>query len=119
MIELHAGRVFLYWFGSTPNICVADYAMAKQLLAERTGIFAKNRSNANLLRLLGEGLVLANGDDWHRHKKVVHPAFNTDKLKVRRRTDAGAGSGRRRRTPWIIGTDTQLLLVIGSTCLSL
>ncbi|CAD6216955.1 unnamed protein product [Miscanthus lutarioriparius] len=76
------GRVFLYWFGSTPNICVADYAMAKQLLAERTGLFAKNRSNANLLRLLGEGLVLANGDDWHRHKKVVHPAFNTDKLKM-------------------------------------
>lgn len=92
-----AGRVFVYWFGSTPNICVADYAMAKQLLAERTGLFAKNRSNANLLRLLGEGLVLANGDHWQRHKKVVHPAFNTDKLKVRRthadrRPPAGAGA---------------------------
>ncbi|KAJ1292072.1 hypothetical protein BS78_02G364100 [Paspalum vaginatum] len=76
------GRVFLYWFGPTPNICVADYAMAKQLLQERTGLFAKNRTNANLLRLLGEGLVLADGDDWHRHKKVVHPAFNIDKLKI-------------------------------------
>lgn len=83
MMDRAAGRVFLYWFGSTPNICVADYAMAKQLLAERTGLFAKNHSNANILRLLGEGLVLANGDHWHRHKKVVHPAFNTDKLKVR------------------------------------
>ena len=79
--------MFLYWFGPTPNICVADYAMAKQLLAERTGLFAKNRSNANFLRLLGEGLVLANGDDWHRHKKVVHPAFNTDKLKVSSHAD--------------------------------
>ncbi|RCV14174.1 hypothetical protein SETIT_2G404500v2 [Setaria italica] len=76
------GRVFLYWFGSTPDICVADYAMAKQVLADRTGLFPKNRMNANLLRLLGEGLVLANGDDWQRHKKVVHPAFNMDKLKM-------------------------------------
>ncbi|CAL5061503.1 unnamed protein product [Urochloa decumbens] len=76
------GRVFLYWFGTTPNICVADYAMAKQVLADRTGMFPKNRMNANLLRLLGDGLVMANGDDWQRHKKVVHPAFNMDKLKM-------------------------------------
>ncbi|KAL6657034.1 hypothetical protein ACP70R_004814 [Stipagrostis hirtigluma subsp. patula] len=76
------GRVFLYWFGSTPDICVADFAVAKQVLADRTGLFPKNRMNANLLRLLGNGLVLANGDEWHRHRKVVHPAFNMDKLKM-------------------------------------
>ena len=102
--------MFLFWVGSTPNICVADYAMAKQLLAERTGLFAKNRSNANFLRLLGEGLVLANGDDWHRHKKVVHPAFNTDKLKVRSHADGRPPAPGR-------GDDIQLLLV-SSTCLS-
>ncbi|KAL6841748.1 hypothetical protein ACP4OV_028260 [Aristida adscensionis] len=76
------GRVFLYWFGPTPDICVADLAVAKQVLADRTGLFPKNRTNANMLRLLGDGLVLTNGDDWHRHKKVVHPAFNMDKLKM-------------------------------------
>ncbi|XP_062188264.1 cytochrome P450 709B2-like [Phragmites australis] len=56
--------------------------MAKQVLADRTGLFPQNRMNSNLLRLLGEGLVLANGDDWQRHRKVVHPAFNMDKLKI-------------------------------------
>ncbi|KAF8679174.1 hypothetical protein HU200_045940 [Digitaria exilis] len=76
------GRVFLYWFGTTPDICVGDYAMAKQVLADRTGLFPKNRTNANLLRLLGDGLVLTNGEDWQRHKRVVHPAFNMDKLKM-------------------------------------
>jgi cytochrome P450 family 709 len=80
--------MFLYWFGSTPEICVADVAVARHVLADRTGLFPKHRINANLLRLLGEGLVLANGDDWHRHKRVVHPAFNTDKLKVRTHTPA-------------------------------
>jgi PHYB activation tagged suppressor 1 len=100
-----AGRVFLYWFGSTPNICVADYAMAKQVLADRTGLFPKNRMNANMLRLLGEGLVLANGDDWQRHKKVVHPAFNMDKLKV--------------STPWQHGRASKHfhVLVLSAACL--
>ncbi|KAL6841750.1 hypothetical protein ACP4OV_028262 [Aristida adscensionis] len=77
-----AGRVFLYWFGPTPEICVADLAVAKQVLGDRTGLFPKHRMLPDVLRLLGNGLVLANGDDWHRHKKVVHPAFNMDKLKM-------------------------------------
>jgi len=38
--------------------------------------------NPHISRLLGKGLVLTDGDDWKRHRKVVHPAFNMDKLKV-------------------------------------
>uniref|UniRef100_M8BFN7 Secologanin synthase n=1 Tax=Aegilops tauschii TaxID=37682 RepID=M8BFN7_AEGTA len=75
------GRVFLYWFGSTPNICVADLGVAKQLLSDRTGLFPKNRMNP-IVRLVGKGLVMTDGDVWHRHKKVLHTAFNVDKLKV-------------------------------------
>ena len=48
--------MFVFWFGSMPDIYVADFAVAKQVLAD------KSRMNANLLRLLGEALVLANGD---------------------------------------------------------
>ncbi|VAI24394.1 unnamed protein product [Triticum turgidum subsp. durum] len=29
-----------------------------------------------------QGVVFADGDEWKRHRKVVHPAFNMDKLKV-------------------------------------
>ncbi|GJM84560.1 hypothetical protein PR202_ga00243 [Eleusine coracana subsp. coracana] len=79
---LRTGRVFVYWFGATPDVCVADLGVAKQVLADRTGQFPKHRINANLMRLLGEGLVMANGHDWQRHKRVVHPAFNIDKLKM-------------------------------------
>ncbi|KAF0906923.1 hypothetical protein E2562_013307 [Oryza meyeriana var. granulata] len=77
------GHVFLYWFGSTPDICVADVDLARQVLSDRTGLFPKNLTSPLLLKLLGKGLVLANGDEWQRHKKVVHPAFNTDKLKTK------------------------------------
>ncbi|CAO2208110.1 unnamed protein product [Urochloa humidicola] len=76
------GKTFLYWFGTFPTICVADVELVKQVLSERTGLFPKNYLNANLEALLGKGLVLTNGEDWKRHRKVVHPAFNLEKLKA-------------------------------------
>uniref|UniRef100_A0A0E0LNS7 Cytochrome P450 n=1 Tax=Oryza punctata TaxID=4537 RepID=A0A0E0LNS7_ORYPU len=83
------GRVFLYWLGWTPDMCVADVELAKQVFADRTGLFPKNVTTPMLLKLFGKGLILANGDEWQRHKKVVHPAFNTDKLKMMTATMAG------------------------------
>jgi PHYB activation tagged suppressor 1 len=76
------GRTFLYWFGAKPNLCVADVNMVKQVLSDRTGLYPKNLGNPHIARLLGKGLVLTDGDEWKRHRKVVHPAFNMDKLKM-------------------------------------
>ncbi|XP_044964748.1 cytochrome P450 709B1-like [Hordeum vulgare subsp. vulgare] len=80
-IPIH-GRTFLYWFGARPSLCVADVNVVKQVLADRNGMYPKNIGNPHIARLLGKGLVLTDGDDWKRHRKVVHPAFNMDKLKM-------------------------------------
>ena len=56
--------------------------MVRQVLSDRTGIYPKNLTNSHFVRLLGKGLVLTDGDEWKRHRKVVHPAFNMDKLKM-------------------------------------
>ena len=56
--------------------------VVKQVLFDRNGLYPKNVGNPHIARLLGKGLVLTDGDDWKRHRKVVHPAFNMDKLKV-------------------------------------
>jgi PHYB activation tagged suppressor 1 len=76
------GRTFVYWTGARPNVCVADVNVVKQVLSDRTGLYPKNLLNPHISRLLGKGLVLTDGDDWKRHRKVVHPAFSMDKLKV-------------------------------------
>jgi cytochrome P450 family 709 len=78
-----AGRTFLYWFGARPTLCVADVNMVQQVLSDRNGLYPKNTVIPHIARLLGNGLVLTNGDEWKRHRKVVHPAFDMDKLKVR------------------------------------
>uniref|UniRef100_A0A0D9Y851 Cytochrome P450 n=1 Tax=Oryza glumipatula TaxID=40148 RepID=A0A0D9Y851_9ORYZ len=75
------GKTFLYWLGAVPAVSLGRVEQVKQVLLERTGSFTKNYMNANLEALLGKGLILANGEDWERHRKVVHPAFNHDKLK--------------------------------------
>ncbi|KAI4999277.1 hypothetical protein ZWY2020_003866 [Hordeum vulgare] len=83
-IPIH-GRTFLYWFGARPSLCVADVNVVKQVLADRSGMYPKNIGNPHIARLLGKGLVLTDGDDGKRHRKVVQPTFNMDKLKVRAR----------------------------------
>ncbi|CAN6168951.1 unnamed protein product [Urochloa humidicola] len=76
------GRTFVYWTGARPNVCVADVNVVKQVLSDRTGLYCKNLTNPHVSSLLGKGLVFVDGDDWKRHRRVVHPAFTMDKLKM-------------------------------------
>ncbi|CAM0913189.1 unnamed protein product [Alopecurus aequalis] len=82
------GKVFLSWTGYTPALCVGDYDMVKQILSNKTGLYRKPDPGPNIMALVGNGLVFANGDHWVRHRRVVHPAFTMDKLKVMAKTMA-------------------------------
>uniref|UniRef100_A0ACD5ZQM3 Uncharacterized protein n=1 Tax=Avena sativa TaxID=4498 RepID=A0ACD5ZQM3_AVESA len=82
------GKVFLSWTGYTPALCVGDHDMVRQILSNKTGLYNKTDPGPNILALLGNGLVFADGDHWTRHRRVVHPAFTMDKLKVMARTMA-------------------------------
>ncbi|KAG2540499.1 hypothetical protein PVAP13_9NG548000 [Panicum virgatum] len=75
------GRTFVYWIGPVPAIFSVDLELIKEVLTDRTGLFAKDFMLPILKVLLGNGLILANGDDWKRHRKVVLPAFNHERIK--------------------------------------
>jgi cytochrome P450 len=77
-----SGKVFMSWSGSTPSLCVGKFEMVKRILSDRTGLYAKVEPGPVILALLGKGLVLTEGEDWVRHRRVVHPAFAMDKLKM-------------------------------------
>lgn len=78
----YTGEPFLFWFGAKPRICVFDYELVRQILSSKSGHFPKNDAHPNVLELLGKGLVLVNGVDWVRHRRVIDPAFAMDKIKV-------------------------------------
>ncbi|CAL4931212.1 unnamed protein product [Urochloa decumbens] len=75
------GRTFLYWIGPIPALFSTDLELIKEVLTDRTGLFAKDFMIPILKVLLGNGLILANGDDWKRHRKVVLPAFSHERIK--------------------------------------
>ncbi|ONK63135.1 uncharacterized protein A4U43_C07F11770 [Asparagus officinalis] len=76
------GGTFVYWVGPIPNLCVTDAEHVKQVLSNKFGFFAKPKVTGALLSLLGKGLVLTDGSEWARHRRVVSPAFTMDKLKI-------------------------------------
>uniref|UniRef100_A0ACD5XY45 Uncharacterized protein n=1 Tax=Avena sativa TaxID=4498 RepID=A0ACD5XY45_AVESA len=75
------GKTFLYWLGPIPSLCCSDMELVKQVLTERTDLFEKEYLNRSLDAILGNGVIFANGDDWRRRRKFVHPAFSQEKIK--------------------------------------
>ena len=55
--------------------------IVKQMFSERTDVFQKEYLNPSLDSILGNGVIFANGDDWKRRRKFVHPAFNQETIK--------------------------------------
>ncbi|KAJ4815590.1 Cytochrome P450 [Rhynchospora pubera] len=83
------GRNFLFWFGSMPRICITDMELVKQILSNKSGWYPKSDPHPTLLTILGKGLVLIDGPDWARHRRVVNPAFTIEKLKMMTRKMTG------------------------------
>ncbi|KAF8728797.1 hypothetical protein HU200_018076 [Digitaria exilis] len=75
------GRTFLFWIGPIPAVFSTDLQLIKQVLSDRTGLYQKDFMIPVLKFLFGNGVILINGDDWKRHRKVVLPAFNHEKIK--------------------------------------
>ncbi|KAK1293015.1 hypothetical protein QJS10_CPB17g00836 [Acorus calamus] len=79
---LFRGDTFFYWFGLQPRICITNPDMVKQVLSNKFDFYTKDKPRPAIAALLGKGLVMTNGTDWVRHRRVVSPAFTMDKLKV-------------------------------------
>nr|CAD1833784.1 unnamed protein product [Ananas comosus var. bracteatus] len=76
------GGTFLFWFGPRPTLAITNPDMVKQVLSNKFGFYTKNDPHPTIQALLGKGLLLTNGQDWARHRRVVNPAFTMDKLKM-------------------------------------
>ncbi|XP_062231340.1 cytochrome P450 734A1 [Phragmites australis] len=79
------GRPFVYWFGLRPRLVLSDPELVKAVLTDSTGAFDKAGSGGNnplARQLIGEGLVGLSGEKWARHRRVIAPAFNMERVKA-------------------------------------
>jgi hypothetical protein len=81
------GRPFVFWLGTRARLVVSGPEVAKAVLTDSTGAFDKATigSNPQARQLIGEGLVGLSGETWAHHRRVIAPAFNMERVKVRER----------------------------------
>lgn len=79
------GKVFVYWLGTEPFLYVADPEFVKRM---SDGMMGKNWGKPNVFKkdrkpMFGNGgLVMVEGDNWVRHRRLITPAFSPPNLKV-------------------------------------
>ncbi|RCV09020.1 hypothetical protein SEVIR_1G379800v4 [Setaria viridis] len=76
------GKVFVYWLGTEPFVYVSDPEFLK---AATGGALGKRWGKPDLFRrdrmpMFGRGLVMAEGDEWARHRNIIAPAFSATNL---------------------------------------
>ncbi|TVU19328.1 hypothetical protein EJB05_35472, partial [Eragrostis curvula] len=79
------GRPFVYWFGPRPRLVISDPELVKAVMTDSTGAFDKagaGLKNPLARQLIGEGLVGLTGENWARHRRVIAPAFNMERVKA-------------------------------------
>lgn len=76
-----AGKKSFIWAGPKPIVYITDPDLIKEVL-NKIFTFRKPRGGNPLTKLLANGLFDADGDRWVKHRKIINPAFNFEKLKV-------------------------------------
>ncbi|KAI9083492.1 hypothetical protein K1719_034434 [Acacia pycnantha] len=74
------GKNSFFWIGPVPRINITDPLLIKEIM-NKINDYPKPHSNP-LIRLLVTGLVSYEGDKWAKHRKIINPAFNVEKLKI-------------------------------------
>ncbi|XP_042018526.1 cytochrome P450 CYP749A22-like [Salvia splendens] len=75
------GKNFLTWTGPQPHVVITEPEIAKEILTNQNGVFIKIKSRGNVKKLLGDGLVMAEGAKWLKLRKLANHAFYAESLK--------------------------------------
>ncbi|KAK1273194.1 Cytochrome P450 [Acorus gramineus] len=75
------GKIFLSWHGPKAQLFVNDMELVKEILSNKDGAYAKQKSREYVRKLLGDGLATTEGKKWVRLRKLANRAFHAESLK--------------------------------------
>ncbi|KAJ0045145.1 hypothetical protein Pint_04876 [Pistacia integerrima] len=78
-IIMNYGKNSFIWLGPAPSINITDPKLIREIML-RYEIFQKPKRNP-LNRLVFSGMLVYEGEQWFRVRKIANPAFHLDKLK--------------------------------------
>ncbi|KAL2546270.1 Cytochrome [Forsythia ovata] len=75
------GKIFLTWVGPQPRMVITEPELAKEILHNKQDMYPKMKIKGVVKKLLGDGLVVAEGEKWSKVRKLANHAFYAENLK--------------------------------------
>ncbi|KAK8585583.1 hypothetical protein V6N13_050560 [Hibiscus sabdariffa] len=75
------GKNFLFWNGVRAELVISEPELIKEVLRNSERTFPKRKPTVYLSKLLGNGLVTAEGERWVKQRKLANHAFHGESLK--------------------------------------
>jgi cytochrome P450 len=76
------GDVFRIEFGPFPSYVICHPDMLEHVLVRRARLYVKGRAYDLFRRMVGNGLVTAEGDAWRKQRRILQPSFNEGEVRA-------------------------------------
>jgi len=63
-------------------LVITELELVKEVLNNKDGVYPKTKTQGYVKNLLGDGLVVSEGEKWVKFRKLANHAFHTESLKV-------------------------------------
>ena len=74
------GEIVRVQVGDTSNFIVSGVDAAKHVLVDNHRNYSKGPAYELLAAILGEGLITSEGEHWRRHRRIVQPALQKERM---------------------------------------
>ncbi|XVE81360.1 hypothetical protein DITRI_Ditri15bG0057200 [Diplodiscus trichospermus] len=75
------GKNYLFWNGIKAQLVITEPEIVKEVLKDGEKLFPKSKPPIYNRRLVGRGLLLADGEKWVKQRKMANYAFHGESLK--------------------------------------
>ncbi|MCO5563174.1 hypothetical protein L7F22_016811 [Adiantum nelumboides] len=78
-----AGNSVVFWLGQRPSLNIVNANQAKDILSSKFKEYVKfPTAYVAVKRIFGRSLLTVDGDDWEHRRRILNPAFASDKVKA-------------------------------------